>query len=499
MLAELRIQGFKPRQLVGLLLFQALVLGVVASLVGLLVGSVLSRSVFDASPDYLSPAFTLGTSTVVGARPIALALGGGIARQLPGGRAAAARPAPRAGASTPSSTRAASPATRSSRARAGSCSRVALVLIALATAVLLLAPSATLVGVRAARARDRRSRSRRRSRRRAARRSADGALRRLNMLSVALLGAARDDRALARARRDGRGRGLRQRRDRRARNDLLNGIAALHRRLRRRRPTCGSSTRSTTRRRTTSLGAGDAPRASAAVPGVAAVRALPRRLPRLRRPARVGDRALAGRPALLPASQLVRGELARGDARLREGGWVVLSDQIARAHARRARRHDRASDADRRRARFRVAATTTNLGWSPGAMIIGAADYRRAWATRDADRARGRPRARRRPRGRPARRRCRRSPAGRRRAARADGAERAARDRRLGAPGARTPRADLGAAAGRRGARDGGRDGRGDLAAARVARGAADPGLQSAAAVARAAAGDERRARAPAA
>ena len=77
MLAELRIQGFKPRQLVGLLLFQALVLGIVASLVGLLVGGVLSRGVFDATPDYLSPAFTLGTGTVVGTWPIALALGGG--------------------------------------------------------------------------------------------------------------------------------------------------------------------------------------------------------------------------------------------------------------------------------------------------------------------------------------------------------------------------------------------------------------------------------------
>src|SRR5829696_7324936 len=78
MLAELRIQGFKPRQLVRLLLFQALVLGTVASVAGLLVGSLLTSGVFNESPDYLSPAFTLGTGTVVGTWPIVLALGGGI-------------------------------------------------------------------------------------------------------------------------------------------------------------------------------------------------------------------------------------------------------------------------------------------------------------------------------------------------------------------------------------------------------------------------------------
>jgi putative ABC transport system permease protein len=32
-------------------------------------------------------------------------------------------------------------------------------------------------------------------------------------------------------------------------------------------------------------------------------------------------------------------------------------------------------------ARFRIAATTTNLAWSPGVIFIGAADYRRLWLT----------------------------------------------------------------------------------------------------------------------
>jgi putative ABC transport system permease protein len=33
--------------------------------------------------------------------------------------------------------------------------------------------------------------------------------------------------------------------------------------------------------------------------------------------------------------------------------------------------------------RYRLVATLTNLGWGPGAIVLGAADFRRAWATRD--------------------------------------------------------------------------------------------------------------------
>ena len=145
MLAELRIQGFKPRQLVGLLLFQALVLGTVASLAGLVVGSVLSRGVFNASPDYLAPAFTLGTSTRRRRLADRARARRRDARVLPRRRAAAARPAPRARGRRrlPRGRRAR--ATRSSRARVGGCSPARSCCVALATAVLLAAPSAALV------------------------------------------------------------------------------------------------------------------------------------------------------------------------------------------------------------------------------------------------------------------------------------------------------------------------------------------------------------------
>ena len=52
-----------------MVLFQALCLGVAASLVGLLAGYALSVGLFHQSPAYLAEAFTLSTRTVVGTRP----------------------------------------------------------------------------------------------------------------------------------------------------------------------------------------------------------------------------------------------------------------------------------------------------------------------------------------------------------------------------------------------------------------------------------------------
>jgi putative ABC transport system permease protein len=83
--------------------------------------------------------------------------------------------------------------------------------------------------------------------------------------------------------------------------------------------------------------------------------------------------------APIPSSQLVQGDLAQATARLREGGWVVLSQAVAAQHDLRIGRrfvlpapHPTA---------FRVAALTTNLGWPPGAVILSPADYARAWGS----------------------------------------------------------------------------------------------------------------------
>jgi putative ABC transport system permease protein len=83
----------------------------------------------------------------------------------------------------------------------------------------------------------------------------------------------------------------------------------------------------------------------------------------------------------LPASQLVDGNLALATRRLRRGGWAVLSQAIADQH------HLRIGQAftlpSPRPITFRLAATSTNLGWSPGAILLSSGDYARAWGSAD--------------------------------------------------------------------------------------------------------------------
>ncbi|HEY4894591.1 MAG TPA: ABC transporter permease, partial [Solirubrobacteraceae bacterium] len=77
--ADLRIQGARPFDIARLLLFQALCLGLAASLAGVLLGDVLSRAIFRESPGYLAAAFPLGTQTVIGWQPAVLSFAGGVA------------------------------------------------------------------------------------------------------------------------------------------------------------------------------------------------------------------------------------------------------------------------------------------------------------------------------------------------------------------------------------------------------------------------------------
>jgi putative ABC transport system permease protein len=377
MLAELRIQGFRPRQLVGLLLFQALVLGLVASGVGLLLGGVLSRSVVNATPDYLSPAFTLGSGTVVGALPIVLALGGGTLAcclaaappllDLRRGRAVDAvfHAGGAPGNALETWTRL--------RLLAG-----ALVLLASATVVLVVRPSGALLAcgllalatvlaipmtfsavVSFAEALTAR-------------------FERLSMLSVALLALrATTVRSLALA-ATGAVAVFGSVAIGGARNDLLHGIARYT------DDYVGTAdlwvVNPLDNQATNPIEAPGAAARVAAVPGVTGVRAY-----------RGGFLDVDGRRvwviarspadrAGVPPSQLVDGSLARADARLRAGGWAVVSQQIARAH-RVGLGDTLALPTPTGTLRVRVAATTTNLGWSPGAILLGAADYRRAWAT----------------------------------------------------------------------------------------------------------------------
>jgi len=84
----------------------------------------------------------------------------------------------------------------------------------------------------------------------------------------------------------------------------------------------------------------------------------------------------------IPPSQLVAGNVADATAKLGAGGWAVLSRALAAQH------HLAVGEAFTLPApnptRFRVAALSTNLGWPPGAIILGSRDYARAWGSSDA-------------------------------------------------------------------------------------------------------------------
>jgi putative ABC transport system permease protein len=77
-IADLRIAGTKRKAVVAMVLFQALCLGLLASLLGLLAGYALALGVFHQSSGYLAQAFTLGGGTVVTAQAVLLSLGGGV-------------------------------------------------------------------------------------------------------------------------------------------------------------------------------------------------------------------------------------------------------------------------------------------------------------------------------------------------------------------------------------------------------------------------------------
>ena len=77
-IADLRVDGTRRGAIVQMVLFQALCLGLVSSAIGLLAGYGLAVGLFHQSAGYLSQAFTLGSSTVVGASPILIALACGL-------------------------------------------------------------------------------------------------------------------------------------------------------------------------------------------------------------------------------------------------------------------------------------------------------------------------------------------------------------------------------------------------------------------------------------
>jgi putative ABC transport system permease protein len=375
LIADLRRDGYAPRTVIGLLLLDALVLGVLASVLGLALGEELSIHLLHSNPAFLSLAFAVGSQRVVSWQSIAIATGGGmfaatVAVLSPLRDILSRDPLAATGSQLGAG------ATRGG----GRLALAGLACIAGATALLLAAPQAAIAGMvllvaalllelplalgatlalvkrlagtitspvphvaamelSAARAR-------------AVAIAATGAIAVFG--SVAIEG---------------------------AHGDLLAGLENAAR-----------DTNAFTDIWVSPTGAYDlldtAPFAPvdraklAALPGVRAVGLYRSGLLDIcERRALVIAPPRAAAP-LLPGDQLLRCDLRAATARVRAGGWLVLSQAIAAEQHLSIGQAFTLPSPDPRT--FRVAALSTNVGWAPGAIMMNADDYARAWGSADA-------------------------------------------------------------------------------------------------------------------
>jgi putative ABC transport system permease protein len=375
LIAELRMSGYGLSSVVEVVLFDALVLGIVASGAGLALGELLSRYVFHPSPGYLGIAFPVGTARIVDWWTIAMALAVGTLAALLASLAplVAAFRAPSMDAVEAG---VGGEATRT--LRPGMLIGLGTTFLLGAAGILFTAPSAAKIGMVALIASmllvlpvalasllglvDR-------QRRRIASvvpAIAVGELLSARTRSVALAAIAAiavfGSTAIEGAHHDLQ-RGL----DPNARE--LNAVADLW-----------ITPRGVTNTlATVPFAAGDALARLARVPQIASVGVYRGSF------LDIGDRRVwviapprqSAHP--FPASQLVEGDLRAAVERLRAGGWAVVSESVAeQENLRLGESFTLAAPVP---VRLRLAAITTNLAWSPGTLVLNTDDYRRAWAS----------------------------------------------------------------------------------------------------------------------
>lgn len=376
-IVDLRLQGANRSMIVSMVLFQALCLGLAASIVGLGVGYALSLGVFHESPDYLAEAFTLSAHTVLGTTPLLLSLACGVlailvASALPLLDVSRGRVLDTA-LSADGPTRDA--LSRSAQVRLGLAT---IALLALTTLGTLLVPNLALimsiglaltcvlavpllfaVFLRVARATvDRFGHLTTLALALSSLRSAT-----LRSLVLAATGAVALYGGVALGG---------------ARQDLLRGIYGFSRAY--------VSDASVwvyapgDYQAVVAFPANPYTQRISAVPGVSGVHALQGGFVRL------GERIVwvTGRTphttAAILKSQLVTGSPSVAAARLDSGGWIIVSQQVA------AERHLAIDDeltlpTPTGSHSYKIAALSTNFGWSPGSIIMNDTDYIRAWQT----------------------------------------------------------------------------------------------------------------------
>jgi putative ABC transport system permease protein len=374
LIVDLRRDGYTPRTVIAVLLMDGLVLGVIACALGLALGEELSIHLFHSDPAFLALAFAVGSQRVVGLQSVAIAAGGGMLAAL----VAVLSPLRDILSHDPL----AAIATRDTAGGTRSAGRLALAglaSLAAATALLLAAPDAAIPGmvllvaalllelpiVLSATL------------------ALVGRLARLIVSPVPHVAAMELSAARARAvaiAATGAIAVFGSVAIQGAHGDLLAGLGNAVRDMNAFTDVWVSPSGSYNLLNTTPF----APTQQAKLehlPGVRAVHVYRSGL------LDYGERrTLVIAPSrqstpLLPADQLVQGEPRQAEARVRAGGWVVLSQAVA------SEQHLRIGDTFRLPSpdptSFRVAALSTNIGWAPGAIVMNASDYARAWGSDD--------------------------------------------------------------------------------------------------------------------
>ena len=378
LIADLRRDGYPPASVIAVLLFDAVVLGLLACVLGLALGEELSIHLFKSNPGYLSSAFAIGSQRVVSVQSVAVAVGGGMLAAC----VAVLSPLREILSRRPPAVTAPGDLTVADGGGGGLVKLTlgGLACLAAATAILLAAPKLAILGMVCLVA----------------------AL--LLLLALPLVATLALVRALAprivsavphvavMELRAGRTRALAISATgaiavfgsvaiQAAHGDLLHGLENAAHDMNAFTEVWVSPAGSYNLLQTAPF----TPSAQAKLqrlPGVRAVRLYRGGLLDWR------DRRIwviapprASSP-LLPESQIVEGDVRQATARVRAGGWAVLSQAIAEEH------HLHIGSAftlpSPNPTTMRLAALSTNIGWAPGAIVMNAGDYARAWSSQDA-------------------------------------------------------------------------------------------------------------------
>ncbi len=375
--AELRTYGYDPAQIILLLAVQALILGVIGSVIGIALGDILAHTLFGQIPSYLTAAFPIGSERLITTSTVAIAVACGILAAL----LASVRPLfdLRAVDATDTVTHEQGEAGQSIPGNLtvtlalGGCA-----LIVIVTVLALVAPRLTIVGgvllaivavclvpigyaatlaalgPLSERSKGVLSIAVVELEATATRSIAVAAIAALAVYGSLAIGGARADLTHG-----------------------LEGAIAQYERTADIWVTTGANVFNTDSFHPRAIQS-----AIERAPGVAAVRADQGAL------LDVGDNLMMIRvhspktATIIQSSQLVQGNLAHASELIRDGGWATISDGFATERGLHVGAHFRLPTPSGS-LQLGVAAITTNLGWPAGAITLSSADYLHGWKTDD--------------------------------------------------------------------------------------------------------------------